>query len=337
MRRSLALIAMALALCALLCACGREPQKFERARYDLFDTVTSLTVYAKSEAEFNGIADVAFAELEAWHRALDGFNSLEGNLRYINEFAARAPVRADEKLFEALSWLKDNERAAGGLVNAALGAVTRLWRDAREAGGPPPDASSLSEAAKHANFDDVILDAQNNTVFFADPRLQLDLGAIGKGYAAKAVIDALNNAGARSYILNIGGNVYCAQPPPGRESFRVAVESPGGSDEAAAIIRVSDMSAVTSGDYQRYFEYEGARYHHIIDPYTLYPARNFSSVTILHKDPALADLYSTRAFIMPYAEGAALVNGIEGMEAMWILPNGEIRATEGFLSRMEPI
>lgn len=332
MTRRAALPLAALLLCALLSGCGRV-EKYEQARYDLFDTVCRVSAYAESEDAFLRLTEPMWRRLEEIDRALDPYHGYEGlhNLYYVNLHAAEAPVRAEDVLFDMLLWYRDNRLETGETVNIAMGAVLNLWHDAREAGGPPPSEEVLRAAALHTDFGDVILDEAARTVFFADPLLKLDPGAVGKGYAAREALKAL---GEGAVLVNLGGIVACAGAPDGRDFWRVAVQSPFSASDSLGILRVKDESVVTSAVYQRFFEWDGARYHHLIDPETLIPGNFYSSVTVVCKDPAAADLLSTRLFLLPIEESRAAAESA-GADALWVLPNGETLMTDGFRRRLE--
>ena len=187
------------------------------------------------------------------------------------------------------------------------------------------------------NIHDVVIDETAGTVFYADPQLRIDLGAVAKGYAAQKVADKLREAGLDSFILNAGGNVICGDAPrDGRTQWTVAVEDVDGVTTRLKL-GLKNLSIVTSGDYQRYFEVDGQRYHHLIDPDTLYPAAHMRAVSILHPDSGLADFLSTAAFLLPYEESRALIESIPEAEATWLLADGTEHCTEGFQKLMEPV
>lgn len=126
-----------------------------------------------------------------------------------------------------------------------------------------------------------------------------------------------------------------AAPADGRAAWTIGVQKPEGfilsnsENDMLAKFAVSDMSIVTSGDYQRYYTVEGRRYHHLIDPRTLMPGAYYRAVTILTADSGLADLLSTAAFLLPYEESRALIEGLDGVEALWVMPDESIVMTDG--------
>ena len=171
-----------------------------------------------------------------------------------------------------------------------------------------PDPAALREAALHADPANVILDPANRTVFFKDPLIRLDAGALGKGYVCARIEEALRDAGCRSALLSAGGNVLTIGTPPGLAGWNVGIRNPDpdAAEQVYTVWQVKDASVVTSGDYERYFVIGDTRYHHIIDPETLYPGTRYHSITISCRDAAAADMLSTALFLLPEADGRAL-------------------------------
>ena len=164
--------------------------------------------------------------------------------------------------------------------------------------------------------------------------MTLDVGAIAKGYAVERVAQMMEDAGMTGYLLNVGGNVRTIGQRSDEEKWSVGIENPGieGGDDYISYLKISDLSLVTSGSYQRYYVVDGVRYHHIIDPDTLMPGNRYLSVSILASHSGMADGLSTAIFNMPYETGLALIETIEGVEAMWVLTDGTIYTSSGFAS-----
>jgi thiamine biosynthesis lipoprotein len=193
---------------------------------------------------------------------------------------------------------------------------------------------ALQAASLHTDFDQVILDAEKQTVFFADPRITLDIGAVAKGWAADAAAVILKEE-MPSFLLSLGGNVYTGEAPlDGRASWAVGVQDPRPDDSGAGgvildVVEVNGLTVVTSGDYWRYYEVDGQRYHHIIDPETLFPSTKMLSVTIICESSTLADFLSTTLFVLSAEDGLALIEGMDGVEAFWVLPDGSQQVSSG--------
>lgn len=326
----------------LLCGCTAAPAKTEETaskRYEatfltLFDTVTTIVGYAETEADFTATAQAIHDDLLEYHQLYDIYNEYEGmnNLKTVNDHAREAPVSVDRKIIDLLLFSKDLYTRTGGKVNIAMGSVLSLWHDARELGVQYPDEAALPDrdalecAAAHTDINSIQIDEEKGTVFFTDPEVRLDVGAIAKGYAVQQVC----GSAPAGLLISVGGNVCATGPKPETgQPWVVGIQNPDAPEEYLHTIYVEDFSVVTSGDYQRYFTVDGVAYHHIIDPDTLFPADYWRSVTILCPDSGLADALSTALFTLPQQEGQALLDAF-GAQAMWVRPDGSILYSPGF-------
>lgn len=334
MKRILACMLIAVLLLTASCAAvGAESyQKYRYTFFGCFDTVVIFTAYTRDQAEFQTYAGLVESEMLRYHRIFDKYNAYEGvnNLYLVNQSAGKAPVAAEPELMDLLVTVRGWRERYGGALNPAMGAVLELWHDAREEGVSLPDEAALREAAEHMDYDQVVLDEESGTVYFEDPALSLDVGAVAKGYAAQRTAETLRENGLDSFLLNAGGNVVCGgKPLDGRDFWVVGVEDLDGVSTRETLGAVN-LSIVTSGDYQRYYTVDSVNYHHLIDPETLYPAAHMHAVTILHPDSALGDFLSTTAFLLPYEESRALIDSIPDAQAMWTLMDGTEEMTDGF-------
>ena len=278
-----------------------------------------------------------------YHRLFDIYHEYSGlnNLCTVNRLAGGEPVEVDEKLIDFLLYAKDLYQKTDGEMNVMLGAVLRLWHDCREAALADPASAKLPEpeelqaAAEHTGIELLEIDEEKNTLRLTDPEASLDVGALGKGYAVERAAEYLEEQGAESYVLSVGGNIRIVGTKPDGSGWTTGVKNPLDPDgEFALRLQLADTACVTSGIYERYYTVDGQRYHHIIDKDTLYPAGHFASVTVVTRDSALADGLSTALFCMPYEEGQALVESLGEVDVLWISPDGEQRCTPGLQARI---
>lgn len=333
-----------LAVCLVLmlvvsssCAQQVTYEKHQHYFFGTFDTIITLIAYTQNADDFQNYAKLTESEMYRYHQIFDQYNGYNGvrNLYALNQNAASAPYAVEPELLALLKQIQEWQSLYSTKTNPAMGSVLRLWHNARTAGDYIPDTETLAAAAKHMNFDDVVIDETAGTVYYADPDLRIDLGAVAKGYAAQQVANQLRKAGLDSFILNAGGNVVCGDAPrDGRTQWTVAVEDVDGVTTRLKL-GLKNLSIVTSGDYQRYFEVDGKRYHHLIDPATLHPAEYMRAVSIIHPDSGLADFLSTAAFLLPYEESRALIESVPEAEATWLLSDGSEYCTDGFQKLMD--
>ena len=329
-----------LLVCLLLTGCteiaGPEQKQYTATFLTLFDTITSIVGKADSQAEFQKTAQSIHDELLIYHQLFDIYNDYEdvNNLKTVNDQAGIAPVQVDQKIIDLLKDCKVYYDLTDGRVNAAMGSVLQLWHEARNDGLDDPanaylpEKTALEEAKLHTALDAVVIDEEASTVYISDPDVQLDVGAIAKGWSAQRVCE---NA-PEGLLISVGGNV-CATGPKDETGtpWVVGVQNPDGGDSYLHTLYLTKGSMVTSGDYQRAYMVDGKMYHHIIDPDTLYPSEYWRSVTIVCDDSGLADALSTALFLLPLEEGMALAEEC-GAEAMWVSSDGAIHYSKGFES-----
>lgn len=298
-------------MCLLLGGCSHE-ERFSVTWLDLFDTVCSFTAYCGSREEFDALAEDIHGELLRVHRLCDAYHEYEGmvNLCSLNARAGIEPLAVDGFLYSLLEDAAAYYELSGGALNAAMGSVLTLWHDAREEGTALPSDEALREASLHCGIRSLVL--ADGTVFFSDPELRLDLGALAKGSAAQHIFSRYPG----SWLLNLGGTVAAKGSKPRGAKWQIAVSNAvdGGTLRTEPL---QDGFCATSSDSQRYYTVDGVRYSHIIDPETLYPALRHRQVTVFCENGTTADALSTALFILPRDEGEALARRF-GAEAIWL-------------------
>ncbi len=322
--------------------CKKQPQRFTAYYFDYFDTATTVVGYAESKAEFDAVCAAVEADLKNYHRLYTIYNRYDGlnNMHTVN--TAGGAVAVDEKIIDMLSFAKEMYTLTGGKTNVAMGSVLSLWHDARTHGTRHPESAALpsmeklSAAAAHTDIENVILDFAAGTVALADLEMSLDVGAVAKGYAVEQIARRMESEGITGYLLNVGGNVRSIGPRADGTRWAVGIENPTGDEEKPfiAYLSIAGEAVVTSGAYQRFYTVNGENYHHIIDPETLLPGTNYCSVSVICKDSGLGDALSTALFCMTEEEGSALVERLDGVEVMWVLPNGAQKYSSGFADYM---
>ena len=337
----IALILIAISVLALCEGGGAvlpEPQTKYVNTY--FDTVSIFSSYlGDSKEAFEENCDELENILCKYHRLFNIYYEYSGinNLRTVNIAAGKEAVKVDRELIDFLLYAKEMYSMTGGEVNIMMGSVLSIWHKCREDAEDNPNPklpteAELAEAGKHISIDALVIDETASTVYISDPEASIDVGALGKGYAAQLAAEHLRNKGVSSYLLNIGGNICAIGTRTDTTPWTTAITNPdrSSSDPFVATIALSNMCCVTSGDYQRYFFADGKKYHHIIDKDTMMPTEYFSSVTVLTKDSALGDALSTALFCMSYEDGLKLIETLEGVEVLWVDREYRTYMTDGF-------
>ena len=336
-RAMAAVTALVLLVSLVGCAAMRAPQRYERVFLDVFDTVTTVILYDTSESQANEHFDELHMLLQEYHRLYDIYHAYEGlnNLYTVNEQAGKAPVPVDSRILDLIDYAKEMDALTNGRMNIAMGRVLDLWLQYREAGLRDPDHAALppmdqlSAANADANLENIVVDRAAGTLFLVGPQTQLDVGAIGKGYAAGQITEAMWQNGVTSMLLSVGGNVCSIGTRADGTAWQVGIQDPY-SDGNLCAVQVCGQSVVTSGTYERFYTVDGKRYHHIIDPATLLPSTYYDSVTVISTDSALADALTTGLFCLPLHQGQALVASLDDVEVLWVLPDGTQTQSAGF-------
>ncbi len=337
MKRLLPLFLSLLFLCStcLSFAACTEKKRFSSTTYGLFDTVITVTGYARNEKEFSAASDLAVAVLREYHTLTDIYTESDTviNLATVNAHAAEVPVAVGEKLYAFLTFAKNLAADTGGACDLTLGAPIRLWKAAEEdtENGNPriPTAAALSTALSHTGWEKLVLSDVDRTVFFTDPALSLDVGATAKGYAVDMAAAALTDAGYTGYLIDAGGNLYAAGKKP-EGAFRVGVRNPSAEGNILIATPLTDEALVTAGSYLRYFTVNGVRYHHILSPGSGMPATDFLSVSVKHESSATADGYATALFAMGSEAARAFLVAHPTLEVFFVYADGSTFATDGF-------
>ena len=345
------------ALClSLLAGCGSSsssassadgPQRYSTIFYDAFDTVTQVIAYCDSEEEFNTQMNALHEDLLTYHELYDIYNDYDGvtNIKTINDNAGVAPVEVDDKILGMLELAQKMYDTTDGKLNIAMGSVLSIWHNYREAAesheneadNTLPSQEELDVAAQHCDINNLVIDEDAKTVYLTDPDMSLDVGSVGKGYAVEMVAQAAEARGLTSALISVGGNLRAIGTKPDGSQWSGGIENPWNASEVytssssyVGAVNMSDLALVTSGDYQRYFVVDGVRYHHLIDPATLWPAAYFDSVSVLTPDSGVADCLTTGLFCMPLEEGQAIVESLDDVEAMWCTTDGQIITSSGW-------
>ena len=343
MMKKMVSVFLALVMTVLsLAGCKPTEDKKPTLQYKYFlkeylGTVNSVYSYAEDEKTVFEANCAAVEELlDRANKLFDIYYEYSGinNIKTINKAAGKGePVVVDSMIIDLLEYGKEVYALTEGQTNIAMGAVLSLWHDCRDAAEYDsrdaylPDEWKLAEAARHVDINKLVIDRENSTVYLEDPLMSLDVGALAKGYVTDLARDLLFSRGATSYVLNFGGNVV----EVGGDGWEIPLSNPNTeSSEYLATLLLKNTAVITSGNYRRYFFYEGKRYHHLIDPDTLYPADYHSAVSVICESSAFGDALSTALFCMTESEGLSLIESLSDVEAMWFTKDGNKIVSSGW-------
>lgn len=300
---------------------GNNDKKFTETDF-LLDTVVSVTVYSEEDAKLIPDCLALCAEYEKLFSRTDP----ESELYALNQ---RGSARVSPELLELISTALYYCELSGGRFDITMGKLSDAYGFSSDSPALPP-AGDIAEMLSHTGYEKILIDG--STVTLTDPGAVIDLGAIAKGYIADRLGELLREKGVESAIIDLGGNILCLGSKPDGSDYNVGIQYPyRDSNLIVTSAGLSDMSVVTSGVYQRYFEHEGKTYHHILDPETGLSIDNgLLSVSIISEKSVDCDALSTTVFSMGLEEGLELVNSLPGVWALFITEDMELVYSEGF-------
>ena len=246
-------------------------------------------------------------------------------LAQINREAYRQPVKTSDELFGLIDRSIGFSELTQGAFDITFASVGFLYDYRR---GKRPDQAQLETAAALINYENLVMNAEAHTIRFTRPGVRIDLGGIAKGYAVDRCIQLLQTQGIRNALVTAGGDSRMIGDRWGRP-WTIGIRDPRRKDAVVALLPLEDVAVSTSGDYERYFDDQGVRYHHIIDPHTGDSARELQSVTIIGPDATTTDALSTSVFVLGRERGMQLVNELADIDAILVDSKGRLHYSEG--------
>lgn len=279
-------------------------------------TVITVKLYGE-ERDPGPLMDLAFAAIDQVDTLMS--RHLEtSELSRINRLAADQVVHTVPEMSQALERAQYFAVLSGGAFDITVGVVSRLW-DFPHA-HVPPAAARIAATLPLVGYRQV--QVQDGQVHFLHPGLYLDLGALGKGFAADQAVAALQAAGVACGLVDVSGNIRVWGSKPDGWPWRLGVKHPRLADQQIEVEDLGLPALATSGDYEQYFDYRGERFHHLLDPATGYPARRTISATVWTATATDADILSTTVFVLGPEAGLKLISALPQAEALVFFEEG---------------
>ena len=296
-------------------------------------TLVSITAVASNESTAQAAISAGFREIKRLEQLLSTWIP-ESELSRVNASAGHHPVAVSSETMELVSRSLDMARMTDGGFNIAVGPAVEAW-SVTERQRIPTDAE-LEQLKPLVDWTSIQLSQTTHTIFLPRSGMRIDVGGIGKGYAADRAAEVMKQAGARGGVVALSGDIKTFGSPPEAAGFLVGIKHPRQEGELLAIIDLKDEAISTAGDYERYFERDGVRYHHILDPQSLLPARKCQSVTVIAKEGTLADGLDTGIFVLGPERGMKLVERLPDVEAVIVDQEGRVLVSSGLQGRLRP-
>ena len=313
-----------IAICTILLilvGCNKQENIISRNLFYM-DTLINIKLYNIDKEIANKAIDEIDKLYNKYQKLTDFYDENSELYQLNNHSSGEKVISISQELYnliqEGLNWYKESS----GLLNINIGELSKIWNDFRNGKIEFPNENLLN----NVNIDITNIQLlDNNKIINTNPKI--DLGAIAKGYVTELAGRYLEENGIEYYIINAGGNVKVGKSHKGY--YTIGVASPINQNENFEILKAENISVVTSGSYERFYEYNGQLYHHIIDPNTKYPANYMKSVTVIGKDSGECDALSTILFLMDIDSGKEFIKDYN-VDVIWFTQNNEIIKSDGF-------
>jgi thiamine biosynthesis lipoprotein len=308
-------------------------QIYQRTQF-LLGTVVEITVVSNDPETANGAIKAAFDRIKEIEYQMTAKRS--GSLvDKISLEAIGRPIQMTRELCHVIEVCQNYSRMTNGAFDITIGPVTKLWLF-DEGIEEIPKVKAVYNAMQYVGFERIHFDKEKCTIELDREGMSLDLGGAAKGYAVDEAVKKIKAEGIDAGIVNAGGDLMVFGAKPGGIPWTIGIQDPEYSDRIIATISLNDMALVTSGDYERYIIYQGAKYHHIINPKTGWPARGCKSVSVASSRAFDADILSTAIFVLGPEEGMKLLESLPDVEGMIMDASGKIHLSSGWKDKLNP-
>ncbi len=291
---------------------------------NIMGTVCAVELWSDDKARGETAISSVFDDMKRIDRLMSTWKE-HTEISRLNREGSKHPVKISPELFRLLQVSVEYSELTGGAFDITYASVGYLY-DFRK--GVRPDQKAIDKALPGINWRHMVLDAGKTTVFFTRPGMRIDLGGIAKGYSVDRGIEILQKQGITRAMVNAGGDTRIIGDRFGKP-WVVGVRDPDHEGKVFLRLPLSDAAFSTSGDYERYFDEDGKRFHHIIDPKTGDSARKVRSVTVISDTATRTDALTKSVFIMGPEEGIAFINTLPDVDAVAVAPNGKVIYSKG--------
>ena len=318
-RTALACLALGLSFFPVPSGARAANPLLKRFEYSLprMGTMFHIELYSASSVQASKAAEAAFARAEELEQIMSDYRA-DSELMRLSREGATAPFPVSSDLYGVLTKSLWTSELSRGVFDVSIGPLVDLWRAARKT-GRLPDPGEITKAKALVDYRNIELDPARRTAFLKRAGMKLDLGAIGKGYAADQMLAVLQSQGIHHAMVVAGGEVVVGEPPPGNSGWKVDIDTAdadAGNPPCTLLLLAAAVS--TSGDEHQFLELNGHRYSHVINPETGWALEGENSTTVIARDSTSADALATAFSLMPEADGIRVAESLPGVSALWV-------------------
>ena len=293
-------------------------------------TVVEITLVGSDDARLNAAAEAAFDEIKRLEGLMSHYKD-DSDVAKINRAAGKEAITISKETMDVIDASLKLSQITNGTFDITMGVLGKVWHFTKDDRGEMtvPSRAEVEKLLPLIDYRQIIIDKKNNTAKLAKQGMRVNLGGIAKGYITGKTVEILKKHGVKKGIVHAGGDMVVFQEA-NDTPWLIGIQDPRDKDKIVGTIKAQNTAVSTSGDYERFFIKDGARYHHIMDPSTGFPANKCRGVTITAKDPTFADALSTAVFVLGPEEGMKLIEELPDVEGLIIGADKTITMSSGF-------
>jgi len=310
----------------LFISVSSNAQEIHKRTMKLMGSRFDITVVAKDSVEANNYIDLAVEEITRIEKLISSWDP-NSQTSEINRKSGITPVKVDKELFDLISRALGISKLTDGAFDISYASMDKIWKFDGSMKTMPSE-EDINASVSKVGYQNIVLNKENSTVYLKIPESKIGFGAIGKGYAADKAKALLMSKGVSAGIINASGDMNTWGKQPNGEEWKVAITNPLNKNKAFALLPINEGAVVTSGNYEKYVNFNGKQYTHIIDPRTGYPSSGIISATVFAPKAELADALATSVFVMGKEVGLNRINQLPQIECIIIDDKGNIFTSE---------
>lgn len=301
-------------------------QQVFKKKQSLLGSPFEITVVAKDSIEADKFTSLAISEVKRIENLISDWIPTT-QISKVNQNAGIAPVKVDLEVYNLVERATKISKLTSGAFDISYASMDKIWKfDGSMKEMPTPEA--IKKSVEKVGYQNIILNPKDTTIFLKIKGMKLGLGGIGQGYIADKIKVLLQENGCSSGLVNVSGDINTWGTQPNEEVWTVGIINPMNKNKVFATFPLIDSAVETSGSYEKFVNFNGKRYSHIIDPRTGYPASGIISISVFAKQTELADALATGIFVLGIEVGLDLINQLNGIECIIVDDKGGIHASK---------
>ncbi len=301
-----------------------QPQKYKRV-VKLMGSRFDISVVDESKERANEYIDIAISEISRIENIISSWNP-SSQTSLINKNSGVKPIKVDDELFDLIERSLIISKLTDGAFDITYASMDIIWKFDGSMIEMPSDII-IKKSVDKVGYENIVLNKKEKTVYLKLKGMRIGFGAIGKGYAADKAKELLKAKGVKAGIINASGDMNTWGKQPNGEDWKVGITNPLDKNKTFALLPISNTSVVTSGNYEKFVEFGGQRYSHIINPKTGYPSSGIVSVSVFAAKAELADALATSIFVMGKDIGIDLINQLKGIDCILVDDKGKVHTS----------